>query len=187
MSLSNKISGLIEQQFNIKNHDNYLAYAIHKWAASEMSDSIALCITGSGECKIKYQDIANSFNITKEEIDRDNIESIGNKIRSEAEKEDSKFSELISRMDQSLKEQSEKSIIQTLNSSTEEMLRSFCGQCNNSAEESSSPESQEINNAPSTLPEEPTTEGLKTTTNQESFLNLINPIYILFLYPRFVF
>lgn len=169
MSLSNKISELIEQQFNIKNHDNYLAYAIHKWAASEMSDSIALCITGSGECKIKYQDIANSFNITKEEIDQDNIESIGNKIKSEAEKEDSKFSELISRMDQSLKEQSEKPIIQILNSSAEEMLQSFCGQCNSSAEESSSPESQEINNVPSALSEEPTTEGLETTTNQDPF------------------
>ncbi|WCR58940.1 MAG: hypothetical protein PG978_000354 [Wolbachia endosymbiont of Ctenocephalides felis wCfeF] len=168
MSLSNKISGLIEQQFNIKNHDNYLAYAIHKWAASEMSDSIALCITGSGECKIKYQDIANSFNITKEEIDQDNIESIGNKIKSEAEKEDS-ISELISRMDQSLKEQSEKPIIQILNSSAEEMLQSFCGQCNSSAEESSSPESQEINNVPSALSEEPTTEGLETTTNQDPF------------------
>ncbi|MGL9681414.1 MAG: hypothetical protein ACR5K2_00050 [Wolbachia sp.] len=83
----------------MKNHDNYLAYAIHNLAASEMSDSIANCITGSGEYKIKYQDITNSFSITKEKIDHGNIESIGNKIRSEAEKEDSKFSELISRMD----------------------------------------------------------------------------------------
>jgi hypothetical protein len=80
---------------------------------------------------------------------------------------DSKFSKLISRMDQSLKEQSEKSIIQILNSSAEKMLQSFCGQCNSSAEESSFPESQEINKAPSALPEEPTTEGLETTTNQD--------------------
>ncbi|MGL9731233.1 MAG: hypothetical protein ACR5KX_00040 [Wolbachia sp.] len=49
------------------------------------------------------------------------------------------------------------------------MFRSFCGQCNSSTEESSSPESQEINNAPSALPEEPTTEGLEITTNQDPF------------------
>lgn len=67
-------------------------------------------------------------------------------------------------MDQSLKEQSEKSIIQTLNSSAEEMLRSFCGQCNNSAEESSSPESQD-----SASSEECPTEGSGTTTNQDPF------------------
>ncbi|WP_225537063.1 hypothetical protein [Wolbachia endosymbiont of Mansonella ozzardi] len=100
---------------------------------------------------------------------QDNIENIEDKIRSEAEKEDSKFSESISRMDQSLKEQIEKLIIQILNSSAEKMLRSFCGQCNSSAEENSSPEAQEINNAPFALSEEPTTEGLGTTTNQDPF------------------
>ncbi|WP_265043505.1 hypothetical protein [Wolbachia endosymbiont (group A) of Scambus nigricans] len=52
MSLKNKISELIEQQFSIKYHDNYLAYAIHKWAASEISNSIAFCIIGCGNCKI---------------------------------------------------------------------------------------------------------------------------------------
>ncbi|WCR57613.1 WBM0748 family T4SS-associated protein [Wolbachia endosymbiont of Ctenocephalides felis wCfeJ] len=82
MSLINKISELIEQQFQIKNHDNYLAYTIHKYAASEISDSIALCIAGSGDCKVKYQGIANSFNITKEEIDQGDITSIENKERS---------------------------------------------------------------------------------------------------------
>ncbi|MDE5059089.1 MULTISPECIES: hypothetical protein [Wolbachia] len=70
MSLKNKISELIEQQFSIKYHDNYLAYAIHKWAASEISNSIAFCIIGCGNCKIGYQDVAKSFNITKEEIDQ---------------------------------------------------------------------------------------------------------------------
>ncbi|WP_265026023.1 hypothetical protein ACJZL1_06630 [Wolbachia endosymbiont of Rhagoletis indifferens] len=126
MSLKNKISELIEQQFSIKYHDNYLAYTIHKWAASEISNSIAFCIIGCGNCKIGYQDVANSFNITKEEIDQDNIASIESKIKSEAEKSGSEFLKLISRMDQSLKEQSEKSIVQILDSSAEEMLRSFC-------------------------------------------------------------
>ncbi|MGL9718863.1 MAG: hypothetical protein ACR5K9_09715, partial [Wolbachia sp.] len=51
----------------------------------------------------------------------------------------------------------------------EKMLQSFCGQCNSSAEESSSPESQEISDAPSALPEEPTTEGLETATDQNPF------------------
>ncbi|OWZ25273.1 WBM0748 family T4SS-associated protein [Wolbachia endosymbiont of Wuchereria bancrofti] len=107
-----------------------MAYAIHKQAASELSDSITLCIVGSGDCKIKYQGIASSFNITKEEIYQGNIANIESKIKSEAEKEDSGFSELIFRIDQSPEEQSEKSIIQILNSSAEETLRSFCGQCN---------------------------------------------------------
>ncbi|AAW71336.1 Predicted protein [Wolbachia endosymbiont strain TRS of Brugia malayi] len=107
-----------------------MAYAIRKQAASELSDSITLCIVGSGDCKIKYQGIASSFNITKKEIDQGNIASIKSKIKSEAEKEDSRVSGLISRIDQSPKEQSERSIIQILNSSAEETLRSFCGQCN---------------------------------------------------------
>lgn len=127
MSLKNKISELIEQQFSIKYHDNYLAYTIHKWAASEISNSIAFCIIGCGNCKIKYQDIANSFNITKEEIDQGNIASIESKIKSEAEKSGSEFLKLISRMDQSLREQSEMSVIQILSSSAEEMLKSFLG------------------------------------------------------------
>ncbi|UVW83975.1 WBM0748 family T4SS-associated protein [Wolbachia endosymbiont of Aedes albopictus] len=83
-SLKNKISESIEQQFSIKYHDNYLAYTIHKWAASEISNSIAFCIIGCGNCKIGYQDVANSFNITKEEIDQGNIASIESKIKSEA-------------------------------------------------------------------------------------------------------
>ncbi|MGL9717462.1 MAG: WBM0748 family T4SS-associated protein [Wolbachia sp.] len=130
-----------------------------------MSDSIALCITGSGDCKIKYQNIANSFNITKEEIDQNDIASIESKIESEAEKESSKFSELISKMDQSLREQNEKSTIQILNSSADEALKSFCGQYNSTARESSSPEPQALS-APS---EGPTTESVETTTNQELF------------------
>ncbi len=162
MSLKNKISELIEQQFSIKYHDNYLAYTIHKWAASEISDSIALCITGVGDCKIKYQDVANSFNITKEEIDQGNIASIESKIKSEAEKSGSEFLKLISRMDQSLKEQSEKSIVQILDSSAEEMLRSFCGQCGSPVQ---SPEPQEL----SASSEESATEGLETSVNPDPF------------------
>ncbi|WP_374698491.1 hypothetical protein [Wolbachia endosymbiont (group B) of Limnophora tigrina] len=159
MSLKNRISELIEQQFSIKYHDNYLAYTIHKWAASEISNSIAFCIIGCGNCKIGYQDVANSFNITKEEIDQGNIARIESKIKSEAEKEGSEFSELISRMDQSLKEQSEKSIVQILDSSAEEMLRSFC---DSTAWQNNSPEPQEL----SASSEELATEGLETTTNQ---------------------
>ncbi|MDM8335458.1 WBM0748 family T4SS-associated protein [Wolbachia pipientis] len=140
MSLKNKISELIEQQFSVQYHNNYLAYAIQKWAASEISDSITLCITGSGNCKVKYQDIANSFSITREEIDQGDIVSIENKIKSEAEKSGSEFSELISRVDQLLKEQSEKSIVQILNSSAEEMLKSFCGQFYYTAEKEGFPE-----------------------------------------------
>lgn len=138
MSLKKKISELIEKQLDIKYHDNYLAYTIHNWAASEISNSIAFCIIGCGDCKIKYQDIAKSFDVTIEEINQGNIESIKNKIESEARKEGSEFSELISRMDQSLKEQSEKSIIQILNSSAEEMLKSFCGKCDSTAKKEDS-------------------------------------------------
>ena len=124
MSIKNKISESIKQQFT-QYYDNYLAYAIHQWAANEVSDSIALCIIGCGDCKVRYQGIANSFNITEEEIKQDNIVSIKNKIENEAKKEDSKFSELISKFDQSLKEQSKMSVIKILSSSAEEMLKSF--------------------------------------------------------------
>ena len=160
MSLKNKISELIEQQFSIKYHDNYLAYTIHKWAANEISDSIALCITGGGDCKIKYQDVANSFNITKEEIEQGNIASIESKIKNEAEKSGSEFLKLISRMDQSLREQSEKSIVQILNSSAEEMLRSFCDS------PVQSPEPQEVS-ASSVSHVEPATEGQETSVNPD--------------------
>ncbi|MFP3015973.1 MAG: hypothetical protein ACEY3B_06905 [Wolbachia sp.] len=160
MSLKNKISELIEQQFSIKYHDNYLAYTIHKWAASEISNSIAFCITGSGDCKIKYQDIANSFNITKEEIEQGNIASIESKIKSEAEKSGSEFLKLISRMDQSLREQSEKSIVQILNSSAEEMLRSFC---DSPLQESNSPEHEEVSASSAS----PATEGPETSVNPD--------------------
>ncbi|MGL9759088.1 MAG: WBM0748 family T4SS-associated protein [Wolbachia sp.] len=158
MSLKNKISELIEQQFSIKYHDNYLAYTIHKWAANEISSSIAFCIVGCGNCKIGYQDVANSFNITKEEIDQGNIARIESKIKSEAEKSGSEFSELIARMDQSLREQSGKSIVQILDSSAEEMLRSLC---NSTAY--NSPEPQEL----SASSEELATEGLETTANSD--------------------
>ncbi len=160
MSLKNEISELIEQQLGIKYHDNCLAYTIHNSAAGEISDSIALCIVGCGDCEIKYQGIANSFNITKEEIKQSNIESIKNKIESEARKEGSEFSELISRMDQSLKEQSEKSIIQILNSSAEEMLRSFCGSSIQRTED------KEVSLS-SASHEEPATEDSETTINSD--------------------
>lgn len=162
MSLKNKISELIEQQFSIKYHDNYLAYTIHKWAANEISNSIAFCIIGCGNCKIGYQDVANSFNITKEEIDQDNIASIESKIKSEAEKSGSEFLKLISRMDQSLREQSGKSIVQILDSSAEEMLQSFC---DSTIWQNNSPEPQEVSATPASS-EESATEGLETTTNQ---------------------
>ncbi|WP_353288807.1 hypothetical protein [Wolbachia endosymbiont (group A) of Pogonocherus hispidulus] len=162
MSLKNKISELIEQQFSIKYHDNYLATTIHKWAANEISNSIAFCIIGCGNCKIGYQDVANSFNITKEEIDQDNIASIESKIKSEAEKSGSEFSKLISRMDQSLREQSGKSIVQILDSSAEEMLQSFC---DSTIWQNNSPELQEVSATPASS-EESATEGLETTTNQ---------------------
>ncbi|GFY80041.1 uncharacterized protein TNIN_56911 [Trichonephila inaurata madagascariensis] len=171
MSLKNKISELIEQQFSIKYHDNYLAYTIHKWAASEISNSIAFCIIGCGNCKIGYQDVANSFNITKEEIDQGNIASIESKIKSEAEKSGSEFLKLISRMDQSLKEQSEKSIVQILDSSAEEMLRSFCGQCGSPVQKSNSPEHEEssVNKEKdlSASHEEPAIEGPETSVNPD--------------------
>ncbi len=160
MSLKKKISGFIEQQLDIKYHDNYLTYTIYNWAANEISNSIALCIIGCGDCEIKYQGIANSFNITKEEINQSNIESIKNKIESEARKEGSEFSELISKMDQSLKEQSEKSVIQILNSSAEEMLRSFCG---NSIQRT---EDKEVS-VSSASHEEPATEDSETTVNSD--------------------
>lgn len=160
MSLKNEISELIEQQLGIKYHDNCLAYTIHNSAAGEISDYIALCIVGCGDCEIKYQGIANSFNITKEEINQSNIESIKNKIESEARKEGSEFSELISRMDQSLKEQSEKSIIQILNSSAEEMLRSFCGSSIQRTDD------KEVSLS-SASHEEPATEDSETTINSD--------------------
>ncbi|WP_265024859.1 MULTISPECIES: hypothetical protein [unclassified Wolbachia] len=160
MSLKNEISELIEQQLGIKYHDNCLAYTIHNSAAGEISDSIALCIVGCGDCEIKYQGIANSFNITKEEINQSNIESIKNKIESEARKEGSEFSELISRMDQSLKEQSKKSIIQILNSSAEEMLRSFCGSSIQRTDD------KEVSLS-SASHEEPATEDSETTINSD--------------------
>ncbi|WP_374699620.1 hypothetical protein [Wolbachia endosymbiont (group A) of Limnophora tigrina] len=160
MSLKKKISELIEKQLDIKYHDNYLAYTIHNWAASEISNSIALCIIGCGDCKIKYQDIAKSFDVTIEEINQGNIESIKNKIESEARKEGSEFSELISKMDQSLKEQSEKSIIQILNSSAEEMLRSFCGSSIQRTED------KEVSLS-SASHEEPATEDSETTINSD--------------------
>ncbi|WP_250296945.1 WBM0748 family T4SS-associated protein [Wolbachia endosymbiont of Oedothorax gibbosus] len=157
MSLKNKISELIEQQFSIKYHDNYLAYTIHKWAANEISSSIAFCIMGYGNCKIKYQDIAKSFGITTKEIDQGNIASIESKIKSEAEKTGSKFSKLISKFDESLKEQSEMSVIQILSSSAEEMLKSFFGKCNSTAEkeDSSKHESSATEGSnPAALPKE---------------------------------
>ncbi|MDX5495805.1 MAG: hypothetical protein O7198_03950 [Wolbachia endosymbiont of Nomada marshamella] len=163
MSLKNKISELIEQQFSIKYHDNYLAYTIHKWAANEISNSIAFCIIGCGNCKIGYQDVANSFNITKEEIDQDNIASIESKIKSEAEKSGSEFLKLISRMDQSLREQSEKSIVQILNLSAEEMLQSFC---DSTIWQNNSPEPQEVSATPASS-EESATEGTETSVNPD--------------------
>ncbi|MCA7010545.1 WBM0748 family T4SS-associated protein [Wolbachia endosymbiont of Tribolium confusum] len=160
MSLKNEISELIEQQLGIKYHDNYLAYTIHNWAAGEISDSIALCIVGCGDCKIKYQGIANSFNITKEEIEQGDIVNIENKIKNEARKEGSEFSELISRMNKSLTEQSEKSIIQILNSSAEEMLKSFCGSSIQRTED------KEVS-VSSASHEEPATEDSETTVNSD--------------------
>ncbi|WP_407512097.1 hypothetical protein [Wolbachia endosymbiont of Trichogramma kaykai] len=53
-----------------------LSLTIHNSAAGEIYGSIALCIVGCGDCEIKYQGIANSFNRTKEEINQSNIESI---------------------------------------------------------------------------------------------------------------
>lgn len=174
MYLKNEISKLIEQQFSVKYHDHYLAYIIHKWAVSEISDSVALCIVGCGGCKIKYQDIANSFNLTKEEIDQGNIASIENKIKSEAKKAGSEFSELISRFDQSLREQSEKSIVQVLDSSAEEMLKSFCGQCGSSVHKSIPSEHGEssINKERdiSASHEEPIIEGSETSINPDLML-----------------
>ncbi|OAM00179.1 hypothetical protein MWH06_06930 [Wolbachia pipientis] len=163
MSLKNKISELIEQQFSIKYHDNYLAYTIHKWAANEISNSIAFCIIGCGNCKIGYQDVANSFNITKEEIDQGNIASIESKIKSEAEKSGSEFLKLISRMDQSLREQSEKSIVQILDSSAEKMLQSFC---DSTIWQNNSPEPQEVSATPASS-EESATEGPETSVNPD--------------------
>ncbi|OCA06453.1 WBM0748 family T4SS-associated protein [Wolbachia endosymbiont of Trichogramma pretiosum] len=151
---------MIEQQLGIKYHDNCLAYTIHNSSAGEISDSIALCIVGCGNYEIKYQGIANLFNITKEEINQSNIESIKNKIESEARKEGSEFSELISRMDQSLKEQSEKSIIRILNSSAEKQLRSFCGSSIQRTED------KEVSLS-SASHEEPTTEDSETTINSD--------------------
>lgn len=151
---------MIEQQLGIKYHDNYLAYTIHNWAAGEISDSIALCIVGCGDCKIKYQGIANSFNITKEEIEQGDIVNIENKIKNEARKEGSEFSELISRMNKSLTEQSEKSIIQILNSSAEEMLKSFCGSSIQRTED------KEVS-VSSASHEEPATEDSETTVNSD--------------------
>lgn len=164
MSLKNKISELIEQQFSIKYHDNYLAYTIHKWAANEISNSIAFCIIGCGNCKIGYQDVANSFNITKEEIEQGNIASIESKIKSEAEKSGSEFLKLIFRMDQSLREQSGKSIVQILDSSAEEMLQSFC---DSTIWQNNSPEPQEVS-ASSVSHEESATEGSEVIANPDS-------------------
>lgn len=160
MSLKKKVSKFIEEQFGIKYHDNYLAYTIHNWAASEISGSIALCIIGCGDCQVKYQDIANSFNITKEEIEQSDIASIENKIKNEARKEGSEFSELISRMNKSLTEQSEKSIIQILNLSAEEMLKSFCGSSIQRTED------KEVS-VSSASHEEPATEDSGTTVNSD--------------------
>ncbi len=74
----------------------------------------------------------------------------------------SELSELISRMDQSLKEQSEKSIVQILDSSAEEMLRRFCDS------PVQSPEPQEVS-ASSVLHEEPATEGPETSVSPDPF------------------
>ncbi|WCR57612.1 hypothetical protein [Wolbachia endosymbiont of Ctenocephalides felis wCfeJ] len=71
-------------------------------------------------------------------------------------------------MDQSLKEQSEKSIVQILNSSAEEMLRSFYGQYNSSVQENNSQEDEGASVLPASH-EEPATEGMETTANQDPF------------------
>ncbi|APR98426.1 WBM0748 family T4SS-associated protein [Wolbachia endosymbiont of Folsomia candida] len=156
MSIKNKISELIKQQFTTENRDNYLAYAIHDWAASELSDSIALCIIECGDCQIKYISIAKSFDITTKEIEEGDIVSIKSKIESVAAKEGGEFFELISNFNQSLREQSEASIIQILDSSAEEILKTFC---DSPVEKTDSPEYKENNiNAEdnfATLPEEP--------------------------------
>ncbi len=63
-------------------------------------------------------------------------------------------------MDQSLREQSEKSIVQILNSSAEEMLRSFC---DSPLQESNSPEHEEVSASSAS----PATEGPETSVNPD--------------------
>ncbi|WP_246168450.1 WBM0748 family T4SS-associated protein [Wolbachia endosymbiont of Ctenocephalides felis wCfeT] len=141
MSIKNEIYNLIKQQFHIKYfdikyQDNYLARVAHRFAiesmhdsaASQISNSIALCIVGSGECQVQYKNIADAIGITREEIRQCNIESISSKINSEAEREGSEFFQMLSRFDQSLREYSEKSIMEILNLSAEQMLKAFCGE-----------------------------------------------------------
>lgn len=63
-------------------------------------------------------------------------------------------------MDQSLKEQNEKSIIQIINSSAEEMLRSFCGSSIQRTED------KEVS-VYSASHEEPSTEDSENTVNSD--------------------
>ncbi|WCR53541.1 MAG: hypothetical protein PG981_000563 [Wolbachia endosymbiont of Ctenocephalides orientis wCori] len=60
---------------------------MHEQAANEISDSIASCIVHRGDCQIAYQQIAESFYITSEEIERCDIETIKNKIKKASERE----------------------------------------------------------------------------------------------------
>ncbi|MDD9331181.1 MAG: hypothetical protein PV340_00680 [Wolbachia sp.] len=142
MSIKNKISKSIKQQFTAQYYDNYLAYAVYKCASGDISGSITLCVTGICDCQTKYIGIAKSFGITKKEVEQGDIASIKSKIESEATKEGGEFFELFFKFDQSLREQSETSIIQILNSSAEEMLKSFCWQYYCNAQENSSPENK---------------------------------------------
>lgn len=138
MDIKNQISQLIKQQFHIEYNGSldpsfFLVCAMHEQAANEISNSIASCIVYRGDCQVAYQQIARSFYITSEEIERSDIEAIKNKIKEASEREikegsidkGGEFHQLLSKFHQSLEEHSKLPFFQLLNISAEQMLKDF--------------------------------------------------------------
>lgn len=106
MNIKNEIAKLIKQQFSIDytNVSELLSSSVHDLTASWISDDIALCIVNSGDCRLKYKEIADSLDITKEEINKCDISSIKTKIEDASKEHDTSLHKLVVNFHESLKE-----------------------------------------------------------------------------------
>lgn len=118
MNIKNEIAKLIKQQFSIDyiNISELFSSSIHDLAASWISDDIALCIVNNGDCKLKYKEIADSLDITKEKINSCDISDIKTKIWNAAKEKDTLLHKLVVNFHKSLEEYNKMSFSEILKS-----------------------------------------------------------------------
>lgn len=124
VNIKNAIASLIKQPLSVDctNVSGLFSYGIHNLAASWISDDIALCVVGSGDCRLKYKKIADSLGITREEIDEYDIRNIKTKLESATREECHPLHQLRVNFHKSLEEYNKLSFWEILNKSVEQML-----------------------------------------------------------------